>query len=122
MVVHDGNIVYNTLNNYMKDKKMSNTEVAVKTNLALKEPPMFKVVYVNDNKTSFEFVISSLCEHFSYVSDTAERIANLIHTEGAATAAVLPYEVAEQKGIEITMNARQQGYPLQIRIEKDNED
>ena len=98
---------------------MSSTEVAIKTKTDLKEPPMFKVIYVNDNKTSFEFVINSLCEHFSYVPDTAERIANLIHTEGSAIAAVLPYEVAEQKGIEVTMNARQEGYPLQIRIEKE---
>jgi ATP-dependent Clp protease adapter protein ClpS len=31
--------------------------------------------------------------------------------------AVLPYELAEQKGIEITMAARSQNYPLQIKIE-----
>jgi len=105
----------------MKDNKMTNTQVAIKTNLDLKEPPMFKVIYVNDNKTSMKFVIDSLVEHFSYVEDTAERIANTIHTDGAAVAAVLPFEVAEQKGIEVTVDARKQGYPLQIRIEKEKD-
>ena len=31
--------------------------------------------------------------------------------------AVLPYEVAEQKGIEVTMSARSSGYPLMVKIE-----
>ena len=88
--------MYNLLNNYMKDKKMSiSTEVAIKPRLDLKEPPMYKVVYMNDNKTSIQFVVESLVNHFSYVEDTAARIANIIHEEGAAVAAVLPYEVAE---------------------------
>jgi ATP-dependent Clp protease adapter protein ClpS len=33
--------------------------------------------------------------------------------------AVLPYEVAEQKGIEVTVAARSQDYPLQIKLEPD---
>ena len=106
----------------MKDKEMTtSTAVDIKTNLDLDlaEPPMFKVVYVNDNKTSMQFVIESLVDHFAYVADTAERIANIVHTDGAAVAAVLPYEVAEQKGIEVTLEARKQGYPLQIRIERE---
>ena len=104
----------------MKDTKMSvDTAVAIKPKVDIKEPPMFKVVYVNDNKTSVQFVVESLVDHFSYVADTAERIAEIIHTEGAAVAAVLPFEVAEQKGIEVTIEARKQGYPLQIRIEKE---
>jgi len=85
----------------------------------LKEPPMFKVVYVNDNKTSVQFVVESLVDHFSYESETAERIAQDVHADGAAVAAVLPYEIAEQKGIEVTLAARKQGFPLQIRIEKE---
>jgi ATP-dependent Clp protease adapter protein ClpS len=32
---------------------------------------------------------------------------------------VLPYELAEQKGIEVTLLARSHGFPLQVRIEPD---
>jgi ATP-dependent Clp protease adapter protein ClpS len=32
---------------------------------------------------------------------------------------VLPYEIAEQKGIEVTMSARSQNFPLQIKLEAD---
>jgi ATP-dependent Clp protease adapter protein ClpS len=40
-----------------------------------------------------------------------------IHEAGLATVAVLPYEIAEQKGIEVTVSARSQDYPLQIKLE-----
>lgn len=91
----------------------------IKKNLDLKEPPMFKVIYINDNQTTLEFVIKSLIEHFRYSHETAEKITLDIHSQGSATVAVLPYEIAEQKGIEVTLNARSEGYPLQVRLEPD---
>jgi hypothetical protein len=30
---------------------------------------------------------------------------------------VLPYEIAEQRGIEVTLDARAQGYPLLVKVE-----
>jgi len=103
---------------------MSHAETKPRTrlspNLELKEPPMFKVIYINDNKTSVEFVVESLIEHFQYTPLTAEKITLDIHSVGSAVVAVLPYEIAEQKGIEITVSARSVGYPLQIRLEPES--
>ena len=96
---------------------MSNIEARTKTNISLDEPPMFKVIYINDDRTAVEFVISSLINHFEYTPDTAETITMDIHESGSAVVAVLPYEIAEQKGIEITVSARSEGYPLQIKLE-----
>ena len=83
----------------------------------IKEPPMFRVIYVNDNTTSMEFVIDSLMEFFDYNLNSATEITQSIHETGAATVAILPYEIAEQKGIEVTVSARSEGYPLQIKLE-----
>ena len=80
---------------------------------------MFKVIYLNDNQTSMEFVVESLMEFFSYNTDTAVQITENIHNTGAAVVAVLPYEIAEQKGVEVTLSARQQNYPLQVKLEPD---
>jgi ATP-dependent Clp protease adaptor protein ClpS len=96
---------------------MSNIDAKTRTNISLKEPPMFKVIYLNDDQTTAEFVISSLIEHFEYTPDTAETITMDIHDSGSAIVAVMPYEVAEQKGIEVTVSARSEGYPLQIKLE-----
>ena len=92
----------------------------LEVNQAIKEPPMFKVIYLNDNQTSMEFVIESLVDFFDYTPLTAHEITVEIHESGAATVAVLPYELAEQKGIEVTMAARREQYPLQIKLEPES--
>lgn len=92
----------------------------VKPDITVKEPPMYKVIYVNDEQTPMEFVVESLVEHFSYTTQLAVEKTNQVHVEGAAAVAVLPYEIAEQKGIEVTLAARTVGYPLQIKIEPTN--
>jgi ATP-dependent Clp protease adaptor protein ClpS len=95
----------------------SDTRTRIRPSEAVKEPPMFRVVYLNDNQTSMEFVVESLTEFFGYTAETAEQITVDIHETGSACVAVLPYEIAEQKGIEVTVSARAQNYPLQIRLE-----
>jgi len=89
----------------------------IKINHELAEPPMFKVIYLNDSLTTMEFVIETLMSFFNYTTETAVKITEDIHTLGAATVAVLPYEIAEQKGIEVTVHARTQNFPLQIKLE-----
>jgi len=95
------------------------TKIKIKPNLAIQEPPMFKVIYLNDELTSMDFVVRSLVDHFNYTNDTAHNITVGIHEQGSAVVAVLPYEIAEQKGIEVTLDARQEGFPLQVKIESE---
>jgi ATP-dependent Clp protease adaptor protein ClpS len=89
----------------------------VRAKVDVKEPPMFRVIYLNDDKTSVDFVIASLVDHFAYNALDAEAITLTIHEQGSAVVAILPYEIAEQKGIEVTVSARSEGYPLQIKLE-----
>ena len=93
------------------------TKIKIKPNLELAEPPLYKIIYINDNVTSMEFVVGSLIDYFNYIQDTASTITQNIHEEGSAIVAVLPYEIAEQKGIEVTLDARSQGFPLQVKVE-----
>jgi ATP-dependent Clp protease adaptor protein ClpS len=95
----------------------ADTRQKIAPNTGLREPSMFKVIYLNDEVTSMDFVINSLVSYFNYTKETAFTITQNIHTEGAASVAVLPYEIAEQRGIEVTMDARAQGYPLQVKVE-----
>jgi ATP-dependent Clp protease adaptor protein ClpS len=95
----------------------SDIKIRIKPNLQITEPPMFKVIYINDNFTTMDFVVRSLVQHFNYTSDTAVNITTGIHESGSAVVAVLPYEIAEQKGIEVTVDARNEGFPLQVKIE-----
>ena len=98
----------------------SETKITIKPNFKVAEPPLYKIIYINDDHTNMEFVVGSLIDHFNYNNDTAMNITQTIHDEGAATVAVLPYEIAEQLGIEVTVEARAQGFPLQVKIEAES--
>ena len=104
--------------------RMSNTSAEVKSEIKVRndlpEPGMFKIIYLNDSKTTMDFVIGSLVEIFDYSPVTAEKITIDIHEAGSAVVAVMPYEMAEQKGIEVTVSARANGFPLQIKLEPEN--
>ena len=93
------------------------TIVATRTKNAVKEPSLYRVIYLNDNTTTMEFVVETLIEFFGYTEETAAQITVDIHDAGSAVVAVLPYEIAEQKGIEVTVQARNNNYPLQIKLE-----
>jgi len=96
------------------------TRTRIKPSEQVKEPPMFRVVYLNDNTTTMEFVVESLMEFFDYSIETAEKITIDIHEAGSAVVAVLPYEIAEQKGVEVTVSARAQSMPLQVKLEPES--
>ena len=99
------------------------TEAIVRPRIEAKsntpEPPEFRVIYINDETTTQEFVIETLKVIFNYDQGAAEALCMRVHEEGSAVVAVMPYEMAEQKGIEVTLLARNNGFPLQVKIEQD---
>lgn len=98
----------------------ADTITKISTSQELKEPPLFKLIYLNDNQTTMEFVVETLINFFDYTAQTAVKITDDIHQEGSAVVAVLPFEVAEQKGIEVTVYARTNSFPLQIKLEPES--
>jgi ATP-dependent Clp protease adaptor protein ClpS len=97
----------------------TSTKVKIKPDLRLAEPSLFKVIYLNDHVTTMDFVIDSLVGHFDHSTDTALELTERIHEKGSAVVAVLPHEVAEQKGIEVTLDAHSRGFPLKVKIESE---
>ena len=91
----------------------------IQPRLDIPEPVNYRVIYINDETTTHEFVIETLKIIFGYDQGGAEALTLRVHEEGSAVVAVMPYEIAEQKGIEATMLARSNGFPLQIKIEPD---
>lgn len=99
---------------------MTSTEpVAIeKTKLNVEEPGFYKVIFINDDVTPMEFVIELLQKIFKHDLETSQKIMMAVHTEGSAIAGVYTYEIAEQKGVESTVLARNNGFPLQVKVEK----
>jgi ATP-dependent Clp protease adaptor protein ClpS len=91
----------------------------IEPRLDLEPPNQYKLIYINDEVTTMEFVVETLKSIFDYSNTDALAITHQIHEEGAAVVAVLPYEMAEQKGVEVTVLARNNGFPLQVKVEAD---
>ena len=83
------------------------------------EPPKYKVIFLNDDQTPIDWVVSILTEIFKHSNETAEKITLTIHTEGSGVAGIYTYEIAEQKTIEATNASRNHGFPLQIKMEQE---
>lgn len=81
------------------------------------EPLDYNVIYINDEVTTMEFVIETLVVIFNYDAVTAQEMTMKVHDDGSAVVATLPYEMAEQKGVEVTMLARNNGFPLAVKVE-----
>lgn len=97
------------------------TEIKTKEKVvvALQPPKLWKVVFLNDDKTPMELVIDILTAVFKHNESTARNTTLEIHNEGSAVAGIYPYEIAEQKGLEATSIARANGSPLKIQVEQE---
>lgn len=85
----------------------------------VKEPNKFKVIVCNDDVTPIEFVIAMLVTIFKYTTVEAYEITMKVHTAGRATAGVYPYEIAEQKAIDGINMARDNDFPLILKVEEE---
>ena len=91
-----------------------------KEKLKLKEPEKYDMVFLNDDVTPMEFVIKVLMQIFHKTSDQANKITMHIHEKGKGVVGTYLYEIAEQKGIETTLLAREEGYPLQVKVQRNS--
>ena len=82
-------------------------------------PQLYKVVFVNDNTTPMDFVVAVLMQIFGHAAKVATLIMLKVHNEGYGIAGIFPHEIAEAKAVETQAKARQCGYPLKCRLEKE---
>ena len=101
---------------------MTTMDIGIKTltkeKIKLDEPGLYDVIFLNDNITTQEFVVRVLKQIFNKTQEQADSIMKKIHTDGQGIVGSYVHEVAEQKGIETTLLARQEGMPLQIKVKK----
>ena len=97
----------------------TDVKIDEKITVSLQPPKLWKVVLLNDDKTPMEFVIEVLTGIFKHAQDRAKDITLQIHNTGSAVAGIYTHEIAEQKGIDSTQAARQNGFPLVVTIEPD---
>ena len=84
---------------------------------AVKRPPMYQVILLNDDYTPMEFVVSILEMFFHLDRELAVQIMLKVHTEGRAVCGVFTRDVAETKMAQVNQFSRENEHPLMCEIE-----
>jgi ATP-dependent Clp protease adaptor protein ClpS len=92
-------------------------EVLERTRQETKKPDLFKVLLLNDDYTTMDFVIEILESVFHKSPADAYRIMMAVHTQGQGLCGVYPFEVAETKVNTVVDLARGNGFPLRATME-----
>ena len=82
------------------------------------ESKLYDVIFLNDDTTTMEFVVRILMQIFGKDHFKAESITRRIHEDGEGIVGSYVHEVAGQKGMETTLLARQENFPLQVKVKK----
>ena len=98
---------------------MTKTLVKPRTAVRTKtqQPPLYKVILLNDDYTPREFVVLVLKAVFRMNADQAYRVMMTAHRRGVCVVAVYTRDVAETKATRGTEAGRRKGYPLQFTTE-----
>ena len=101
-------------------REQHDTGEALKERVQLKhqDPKLFKVILLNDDYTTMEFVIQVLEGVFQQSPAEAYRVMMHVHVNGRGIAGVYPWEVAETKVTTVTSLAREAGFPLRAALEE----
>ena len=84
---------------------------------ALKKPPLFKVVLLNDDYTPMEFVVEVLETFFSMNREQATQVMLTVHTRGKGVCGIYTRDIAETKAAQVNQYAREHQHPLLCEIE-----
>lgn len=86
---------------------------------ALKRPPLYKVVMLNDDYTPMEFVVEVLKIFFSMSEQQAFAVMRAVHEQGRGVCGLYSKDVAESKAMQVTQCARDNEYPLLCEVEQE---
>lgn len=98
-------------------KKGAGGQEQLLTDDRVKQPRKFKVILLNDDYTSMEFVIHVLQKVFRHGQASATRVMLHIHRTGLGVAGVYTREIAETRLGQVHGMAREAGHPLQCVME-----
>ena len=95
------------------------TQTSTKVRTKTFKPTPYRVVLLNDDVTTMEFVVSILIEIFGHNTKNAIKIMLNVHKNGRGICGVYSKEIAVSKQEAVLMAAKNNNFPLQCIIEED---
>lgn len=84
----------------------------------IKQPPLYRVVLINDDFTPMEFVVEILESVFGMERTRATQVMLEVHTKGKGVCGVYNFEIAETKVAQVMGIAEQHQHPLLCAMEE----
>lgn len=101
-----------------KIERCSGTCLAVKEHRACALPPMWRVVLLNDDYTTMDFVVFVLRKLFGKTCKEAEKLMLEVHQTGRGIAGVYVKDVAESLAARAMHLAKDNGFPFRCLVER----
>lgn len=87
----------------------------------IREPRRYHVIIHNDDFTTMEFVVRILKEVFYLTDEKAQMLMLQVHHSDKAVVGVYTYDIAISKAQKATKMARENGYPLRLTVEPEEQ-
>ena len=84
----------------------------------IKQPPLYRVVLINDDYTPMEFVVEILESIFGMERTQATQVMLEVHTKGKGVCGVYNFDIAETKVAQVMSIAKQHQHPLLCTMEE----
>jgi ATP-dependent Clp protease adaptor protein ClpS len=84
----------------------------------VKQPPLYRVVLINDDYTPMEFVVEILESVFGMERTRATQVMLEVHTKGKGVCGVYNFDIAETKVAQVMSIAKQHQHPLLCTMEE----
>ena len=85
----------------------------------LQEPSKYKVLLLNDDYTTMDFVVMVLMVVFRKSLEDSQKIMFNIHKSGKGLCGIYAFEVAETKAAQVAAMAEQHKFPLKCSLEEE---
>ena len=99
-------------------ERQTGGEILERTKQETKKPELYKVVLLNDDYTTMDFVVWVLQSIFAMAEEQAIQVMLNVHVKGIGTAGIYTYEIAEMKVEKTTAAAHEHEFPLLCTMEQ----
>lgn len=102
-----------------KEKVESGTGTLAKEREKVSHPKLFKVLLLNDDYTTMDFVVAVLETVFKKPPAEAVQIMLSVHNRGSGVCGVYAKQIAEAKVLLVHEQAKVEGFPLRCTLEEE---